>query len=335
MWLYTRTGRRADAIHQFAYCTALLREELGLDPEAMTSALYQAILNDQIEDVYHLAFRDHKYRTNSSDVSRRQWPPGLGITHLPVLTELMTPLREGLAGTPKVVCIQGSAGSGKGYLVRQVLETIRGSVPGVQIWTASSQQLDIYTPFGMVSDVFNVALRHRLNQPFTTMQAAAPPDPWMNEVVRLLPELRAIFSRLLPFRAPSETVSNLAYRRLLQAIPRAFQALIGTDPVIIVLEDVDQADPLSIDAFAWFIRSLSATKVSLLVTCRDDSAIKKIIADSGIPDRLRSFTIPAIDQQAVLSLAQDSGLSVAAGKQLWQQTQGEPLAIREIFAPSR
>ncbi|WP_448337999.1 tetratricopeptide repeat protein [Chloroflexus aurantiacus] len=331
MWLYARTGRRADAIHQFAYCTALLREELGLDPEAVTSALYQAILNDQIEDVYHLAFRDQKHQVTSGDAGRRQWPPGLGITHLPALTELLTPLREGLAGTPKVVCIQGAAGSGKSYLVRQVLETIRGAMPEVQIWTASAQQLDTYIPFGMVSDVFNVALRHRLNQPFTTMQAAAPLDPWMNEVVRLLPELRAIFSRLLPFRAPSETVPHLAYRRLLQAIPRAFQALIGTDPVIIALEDIDQADPLSTEAFAWFIRSLSAIKVSLLVTCRDDSAIKKIIADSGMPDRLRSFTIPPIDQQAVLRLAQDAGLSVSVGKQLWQQTQGEPLAIREIL----
>lgn len=48
MRLYCLAGNRTAALHQFEICTAILREDLDVEPTASTVALYQQISNEQL-----------------------------------------------------------------------------------------------------------------------------------------------------------------------------------------------------------------------------------------------------------------------------------------------
>jgi hypothetical protein len=141
----------------------------------------------------------------------------------------------------------------------------------------------------------------------------------MNEAVRLLPELRAAFADLQPLESdapPADTASQTVLRRrLLQALPRAVQALASERPVAIVLNDLDAADEASIEAVGWLARALAGSPVALALTWRQPlAALESILADLRARDRLRVWQLPPLRREAVLELARQSGLStVIAG----------------------
>lgn len=50
MELYVSVGRKTAALRQYETCCQHLDEELGLDPQAETTALYKSIRNHQVEE---------------------------------------------------------------------------------------------------------------------------------------------------------------------------------------------------------------------------------------------------------------------------------------------
>ncbi|MDW8215274.1 MAG: BTAD domain-containing putative transcriptional regulator, partial [Roseiflexaceae bacterium] len=339
MWLYAKTGRRGDAIRQFAHCASLLEHELGIEPDADTAALYRAILDDRVDDARSLAF---KARLAQSPLpvalSAVRHPPALLhlSDHTALCDDLVAAMHQALTGATQVVCIQGLAGAGKSRLVRETLERIRQTMPDVLVWFASARKTGHAVPFGLMADLFDAALRERLSRPRAQPGSLALQiDLWMTEAVRLLPELRAVFPHLPPLQPQSdnESVSHqLARRRLLQALPRALRALKGDDPTVIVLEDLDQADSLSIEAAGWLMSALPDTHVALTITCRTrDGALDRMLEDLRIRDLVRTWTLHACDQAMVLRLAENAGLPATLAEEVWRRTHGAPLATRELL----
>lgn len=339
MWLYAKTGRRGDAIRQFAHCASLLEHELGIEPDADTAALYRATLDDRVDEAQSLAFRAHPSEAPSS-IALSATRSTLAILcppdHAPLCDELVAAVHQALTGATLVACIQGPAGTGKSRLVRKALERIRQTLPDVLVWSAGARKTGHALPFGLVADLFDAALRERLSRPRVQVGSdALPVDLRMTEAVRLLPELRAVFPHLLPLQPQSGNESashHLARRRLLQALPRALRALKGDDPTVIILEDLDQADPPSIEAIGWLMRALPDTHLALVITCRiTDGALAEMLDVPLIRDMVRIWTIPAFDQAMVPHLAENAGLPVMLAETIWRQAHGAPLATREML----
>jgi DNA-binding SARP family transcriptional activator len=332
MWLYAKTGRRSDAIRQFMYCKTVLERELAIEPDADTVALYQAILDDRLDAVQSLVFRDWSLPSIPSVATGRTERTS-PLTRNPTLTaHLITALHTALAGSSPVVVVEGPAGSGKTRMVRQALDQIRQTTTRPLVWQCSARRSGQQCPFGVMIDLLDTALRDRLNHP--DAERTLPTDVRMTEAIRVLPELRAVFLRLQPIRQSVEEVPSshrLLQRRLLQALPRAIHALAGGEPVIVVLEDLDQADPLSIEAVAWLSRSLHGTRLALVITCRTEGgALNVMLSDLRARGMLQSLTLPAFDYPTVIRLALNAGLSPTTAEQIWQQTGGAPLVTHEM-----
>lgn len=332
MWLYAKTGRRSDAIRQFTVCTALLERELAIEPDADTAALYQAILNDRLDAARALAFQDRSLPSTlriSNGRAEHTSPATLTTT---LTAGLIAAIRTALTGTSPVVVVEGPAGSGKTRTVRQALDQIRRTTTRLLVWQCSARRSGQQRPFGVMIDLLDTALRERLNHP--AAERALQTDMGMTEAIRVLPELRAVFLRLQPIRQHAEESTSshhLLQRRLLQALPRAVHALAGGEPLIVVLEDLDQADPRSIEAAAWLARSLHGTNLALVITCRlEEGALNAMLSDRRARGVLQSLTLPAFDHSTVIGLAQQAGLSATTAEQIWRQTDGAPLATREI-----
>ncbi len=337
IWFYAKAGRRADAIYQYNHCAALLARELEIEPEADTVALYQAVLADRPDEARALAFQLSPAQSVALSAPQR----ALADIDLPGLAArsdaLVNAISRALGGVGAVCCIQGPAGVGKTRLVQAALERIRQIMPATSIWTVSARATGHTIPFGLMTSLFEVALRDRLNHAhLRSRQPSLQVDLRMTEALCLLPELRAVFSDLLPLQPRSGealTSSQMAQRRLLQALPRALQALHGDMPTVVALEDVDQADSLSIETIGWWLRSLPAARLVVIITCR---ATHDGLA--GIRDRLRPregidmWHLSSLDQAIVQQMAQQLDFPATLADALWQRAKGMPLATCELLA---
>ncbi len=338
IWLYAKAGRRADAINQYSHCAALLAHDLDIEPEADTVALYRAVLDDRPDEARALAFPIDPFRSERAvlPASNR----ALTRVHLPDdalrCDELVAAIEQALPGAGAVCCIQGPAGVGKTRLVQMALERMRKDMPATSVWQASARKTGYAIPFGLITSLFEAALHERLSR--SHLQVRHTPlqvDLRMTEALCLLPELRAVFPELLPLQPPiSEVMTSprMAQRRLLQALPRALRALQGNTPVVVILEDMDQADPLSIEAIGWMLRTLPASRMVMIITCRTtDDAL------TGIRDQLRGregvqiWNLPALDRETIRQMVKQVDLPATLAEMVWQQTHGMPLATREML----
>lgn len=338
IWLYAKAGRRTDAIHQYSHCAALLARELEIEPEADTVALYRAVLDDQPDDARALAFPIDPSRSETAALPASN--RALTGVHLPddalQCNELVTAIEQALTGAGAVCCIQGPAGAGKTRLVQMALERVRKDMPATPVWQTSARKTGYAIPFGLITSLFEAALQERLSR--SHLQVRHTPlqvDLRMTEALCLLPELRAVFPALLPLQLPTSEVMTsprMAQRRLLQALPRALRALQGNTPVVVLVEDVDQADPLSIEAIGWMLRTLPGSRMVIIITCRAaDDALTEIRDQLRGRKGVQIWSLPALDRETIRQMVKQVDLPVTLAETVWQQTYGMPLATREML----
>lgn len=338
IWLYAKAGRRTDAIHQYSHCAALLARELEIEPEADTIALYRAVLDDQPDDARALAFPIDPSRSETAALPASNH--ALTRVHLPDdalrCNELVAAIEQALTGAGAVCCIQGPAGAGKTRLVQMALERVRKDMPATPVWQASARKTGYAIPFGLITGLFEAALHERLSR--SHLQVRHTPlqvDLRMTEALCLLPELRAVFPALLPLQPPTSEVMTsprMAQRRLLQALPRALRALQGDTPVVVIVEDVDQADPLSIEAIGWMLRTLPGSRMVMIITCRAaDDALTEIRDQLHDRKGVQIWSLPALDCETIRQMVKQVDLPVTLAETVWQQTHGMPLATREML----
>ena len=341
MWLYAAAGRRSDAIRQYAWCAALLERELAIEPDGQTRALYQAILEDRSASAQALAFppeADARWAAFVSPAAPNRAPALLRLARvLPtdVRDAVCAAMVQALDGAPLVVCVQGPPGAGKNALVQAALAEAQCARPAADAWVVSARAAGEDIPFGLFRSLLQTALRAHLERAGAPAPQAPSADPWMNEAVRLLPELRAAFADLQPLESdapPADAVpQTVLRRRLLQALPRAVQALAGERPVAIVLNDLDAADEASIEAVGWLARALAGSPVALALTWRQPlAALESILADLRARDRLRVWQLPPLRREAVLELARQGGLSTVIAEAIWARSAGVPVAALEM-----
>ncbi|VAW31782.1 hypothetical protein MNBD_CHLOROFLEXI01-1869 [hydrothermal vent metagenome] len=174
MLLQALSGQRTAALAQYEACRAVLLEEIGVEPSEATTALYQQILNEEID-----ADMDRPAIIPSSEPVA--WTPPFQPPARPphfvgrvalqdeiagVLKTAPTPSR-GQVVSSQIHALVGMGGVGKSTLANQLAHTLRDDFPDGVLWAnvAASEPMSVLESwaqlygydFTRIADVENMA----------------------------------------------------------------------------------------------------------------------------------------------------------------------------------
>jgi ATP/maltotriose-dependent transcriptional regulator MalT len=202
------------------------------------------------------------------------------------------------AGQPTLVAIEGDPGIGKTTLVRQCL----GGVAGLKVLWARADPAETDLDFGIVDQL----LRAAEDEGPSVLAAAEPGGPGSSF---------AVGARLL------EAVSGQE----------------AADAVAIVVDDLQWADPKSVEALTFMLRRLSVDPVLAVVMYRgtgdrlDDTAQRLLVS---VEDRLR-ISLTGLGEEDVAALAtalRPESMDDEAVRWLHARTGGHALYLRTLLS---
>ena len=327
-------GQRADALATFRRARAVLAEEAGLDPGPQLVSTHASLLRAPSAPLPEPAGATEA--TPSEATASGTEPDGaIGSIRLRHLATTSPPLvgreaerallldrwhrcDDGL----QVVFVAGPPGIGKTRLATQLAADVheRGGIV-----RHGRCDRDPATPL----------------QPFTEMLhehlAAAPADmPAEDEpLARLLPER-------LPAAAGSGGDQQVEHRRLLDAISAWLARIAAERPLLLVLDDLQWADPATLAVVRHLARAPDPMVRGLLLATHrhldDDTGLDPLVTDLGRDQhRVRRMRLGGLDEVDIitvfteqLDVAEPSRLSHTAGARLHHLTGGNPFLAIEL-----
>ncbi|HEX3540850.1 MAG TPA: AAA family ATPase [Acidimicrobiales bacterium] len=222
------------------------------------------------------------------------------------LATLAAELEQARAGRPHVVTVEGEAGIGKSALVRHFLS----SIPDVRVAQASGHEWEGRLAYGIVS------------------QLLAPFDPW--DVLGGSHQGQALRDRAVP---DPLTVGA----RLLEVIA----ALAAEQPLVLALDDIQWADPESVQAVSFALRRLRVDAVLTVVVGRTGRSVAHDDGDDTreafrrlSEERGTRLAIEGLNPEEMAELARvtiGANLSARAAARLVTHTGGNPLYARALL----
>src|SRR5262245_26171182 len=249
MRLHVDLGRRGAALRQYQKCLAVLRREIGVEPEPETQRLYQQILRARATHVSARAIepRDGEAaagpgRTNLAGSDTPMIGRESEMARLSILLDEVRSRRGGVAA------LEGEGGIGKSRLVAEL--GMAASRSGMRVLLGRCYESERILPFGPWAE----ALRAGGVVPDSPALRGLEPI-WRAELARLFPELAG---PELP--APGDDA-----RRLFESLTRLLEAAALT-PLLAGLEDAHWADDMSLRLLAFVARRIRAHAVLVIVT---------------------------------------------------------------------
>lgn len=231
-------------------------------------------------------------------------------------------LHQALAGRSGVLVLRGEAGVGKSTLLDYALTRARslaghedgtaagdpgvgGSDPGaggLRVIRTQGYESESEIPFAGISDLLRPLL------------------PWLDA----LPRPQAAALRGAMAIAPASGGDRFT---VCAATLSLLAAAAESQPLLAVVDDAQWVDAASLEALLFAARRLEAEGVALLLAVRPDGDTR---AFGGIP----ALDVRGLDPDDARVLVAESapGLSDAAFQRLYEQTGGNPLALRELPA---
>jgi DNA-binding SARP family transcriptional activator len=228
-------GRQRDALEAFQRLRRTLDEELGLEPLAETKALQGSILRQ--DDVQGLLPRPDRV----SEQVRVDPAPIAFLGRSAELHALTAGVRCSLAGSCSLVLVEGESGIGKSRL----LDRFVSSLDGVRVGRATCSELERHLPYVPLATAVRDALRD------------VEPD------LAALPALRQILPELRLTAANSDFPEVDSLESLVELVQ-------AHAPIVLVLDDLQWADPSTFSALAYMQRRLVALPVALVAAARTD-----------------------------------------------------------------
>jgi DNA-binding SARP family transcriptional activator/class 3 adenylate cyclase len=287
-----RCGRAADALRAYQEYREILRDELGIDPSAALAQLERDILDrkptleviagPEVHDaVAGEAGPGTSVAPSPARSFRQPWYPPDADVATPFVdrTEELDRLRrwltEALTGSPRVVLLSGDPGAGKSRLVAELVREARAA--GVR-------------PF----------VGRCLEDSDLSLLALAPVLDALGMDVRALADAAALPS-------PDEHGARLV------AVVNASRALMAAAvdrPVLLVLEDVQWADPVSVTFAAHMVATLAHEGVfrqlplMFLATARPGAVgpSGRLLAELVQESVTRTLQLDGLDELGVFSL---------------------------------
>ena len=304
--LYGATGERAAALSQYRDCVRTLHRELGVAPTEETTAVYRAVREGGVASVGHAP---------PGDGSRTRRYPLVGRDR-----ELGALLAAYAAVGPegRMVVLDGETGIGKTRLADELAARVRAS--GGAVASVRCLEDESGLAFGCAIELVRSATRAGTGD--VDPAAAA-------EAARLVPELGT---------PPTPTLDGPgAQARFLDGVTRVLlEATAGSQPGLLVVDDLHWADTSSLEVVAFLVRRLRAKPVLVLTTWRPeetppDHPARRILADAVRAGLGAAVALERLDRDGVAELAAAGGASAELAERLFEETQGLPFFVVEYL----
>jgi DNA-binding SARP family transcriptional activator/tetratricopeptide (TPR) repeat protein len=332
MQLFVDCGRRDAALRQYQICADVLERELGVEPEAETKALYQEVLRRRSEPSgvsAAVAGAHSKAAYAGSGAGPRAETPLVGRQG--EIARLHEALEEAWGGRGRIVALLGTAGIGKTRLVAELTDHAMEHRGRTLLGRAYENQ-DVLAFGPWVNALRGADLTH-----WPGLRRIA--RGWRRELARLLPELG------IP--GPGKGVGVLEPLNLFESIVQVVEHLADTQPLLLVLEDLQWADEMSLRLLGFLGRRLPGLPVLVVVTVREEDLVdvpllRRTVEDLGREERLLSISLDSLSQSETLSLVRvlagttsEAASLVGAEAAIWVASKGNPFLIVEAVRTLR
>jgi DNA-binding SARP family transcriptional activator/tetratricopeptide (TPR) repeat protein len=323
MRLYARQGRRGAALRQYQICVDVLERELGTAPEPETRRLYHELLV-RPSGAPHAAPGPS---ASGGDVETAPIEPStLGVPMVGRESEIATlrrTLEEVERGQGRVVQIAGEAGIGKTRLVEAlIVETL---AVGGRVLVGRAHENEQVLPLGPWVDAF------RTGQAVATLDGLDA--PWRGELARFFPELGS---------PRQDQPAAEEYVRLFEAMTRAVEHLTLARPLLLVLEDLQWADEMTLRLLVFLARRIATWRLLLAGTFREEEMVdatllRRSLGQLGRMSGSVSLTLAPLSRSDTVALIRaltrtESGDAVIErlGEPIWQASEGNPFMVTEM-----
>ncbi len=320
MALLARTGDRAGAIRLYRASVAILERELGVQPLAETTELYEAIRDERLVASGETPVAG----PGSEPMADTEVPTPLPMVGRDAALVRLADAHAAVSVDGRVATIRGEAGIGKSRLAEALVGTV--VTREGRVLTARAFPGESAIAYSPVSEL----LRAGLAIDGAVERMAALPPSVLAEVARLVPLPAGIASR----QAPAVPESPAARGRLLDAIAVVVTALVeGPSPGLVVVEDVQWADDASREALRYLVRRLRGRPLLLVFTWRGEELDTPGAAFADAVDSLPgTIAIPldrlVLSDVAALVSAAGAGAAGWDAGDLAAESEGLPLVRR-------
>lgn len=301
-------GDRAGALRQYRECVRILDEELGVPPLPETSELEERILCDDIPATPSEAGREDAGEPGSGPVVETGEMVGRQSEFVALRN-----LVEAPGG--RVAAVVGPPGAGKSRLVDEVATWASAHSRVVVRAKAYEGEADL----GLV--VVGEALRAAIGS------WEAPPelaDSALLEASRLLPELA-------PGAEPPTATDPGGQGRFFDGVSSAFATLLGEGGVL-VLDDLQWADPASLDLIAYLVRRPQRFSFCVILIWRKPPVdhphpLQGVVSEQAAPGHGLVIDLPPLSTSEVEDLAHRvrPDIGDGASRQVARESAGNPL----------
>jgi predicted ATPase/DNA-binding SARP family transcriptional activator len=340
MRLFSWSGRRSMALHQYQECVRILNDELGVPPLEETTQLFEAIRENRLSPPQTRTRAGESQPEISREKGPQTGPEASTEGQFPWVgreNELEALGAAFYAAGPDgyFVVLEGEAGIGKTRLAEEFLEQRRRS--GSRIFTARCYEGESHLAYAP----FEEGLRRAISQGENGAWWQRLPDETLMEASRLLPEL----ARLRPGLAVPPAVEGPgAQNRFMEALAQVLLAAIaGSQPGVIFIDDLHWADEASLDLLTYLARRSERRPALLLAAWRGEDLpaehrLRRLLAETQRNGRASSISLNRLSETTVSALLeaiaparQDQPALQEISRRLYRETEGLPYFIIEYL----
>ncbi|HMP43362.1 MAG TPA: AAA family ATPase, partial [Roseiflexaceae bacterium] len=315
MILHARAGQRSAAIQQYRNCVRILERELGVPPLDETTSLYETIIAGALPPPHPVPLMPPIAAPPPSAP-----PPLIGRdAEWAALLQCYTHIGPDGA----LIAIAGPAGVGKTRLATEFLEHAR-SRSAVTLYARCYEG-----ETGLAFAPFVTLLRAVYALPNSATRLAGIPDWLRSAAAHLVPEL-AERPAILP---PDHADARL---RLFEGVAAVLcAATAGSNPALVLIDDLQWADRSSLDLFAFLARRLHGQPLGLIAAWRDDDLppihqLHSLLAALRRDQAVLHLPLTPLSHEATTTLIDTSlGMELPAAiyDRLFAETEGLPLLL--------
>lgn len=324
MRLYTQMGTPDQAVRQFHACQAVLRRELDLAPQEETVALYDDILANRIPAGEASPGRPRLPAVRSPLSPRRSTAPDPFVGRADLVAELCRPLARP-AGGGGVVLVSGEAGIGKTRLLEEL--AARATHHGAVVLRGGAGAHGKHFACGP----FAVALEGYV--------ASCPVGERRDLARRYPPLTRFVASLLTETHTPHVVSARGDYLGVVPAIVRLLTDIARQHPVLLVLDDLGEADDYSLEIIGYLAHLAIDRRWLLVGAVREEdvdpgTAVAHLLATSMREGLCRKVELQCLSrgecQQLVAAMLPGAAESPELVDQIYELSRGNPMFAREL-----
>jgi DNA-binding SARP family transcriptional activator len=320
MRCHAALGERTTALKAYNEAVQVLQDEIGVDPMPETAELAHQI--QQLAGGWKGEIAESPI--TSPFVGRGK--------EVGLLTQLLT---QTASGHGQIVIISGEPGIGKSRLVQET--TTLACQQGFRPLSAHCYQVEQTMPYQPLIDFVRQMIAYD-----DRWQQLAP--VWLRELVILVPEIGEVVAAATVAALPADELEESRQGRLFQAISHLFVNQANRHKLLLVIEDIQWADPATLQCLHYQARHIARVPITLIFTLRGES----LSTDADLVSMLHSLRREAYvtslslarltEADTIALLAQTPDTAPYADRLshwLYQETDGNPFFVISLLQALR